>query len=104
MLILRKRKAKTSKSNLRLHFFNLILDKHCHRNTRDDHLKNLQDMILTDQKSADCGSHDNDEASDNGEETVALLGEWCPSQNHYHITAYLITLYNYGCFRTRECN
>lgn len=75
MLTLRRRKAKASESNSRLHYFNLILGKHCFRSTRDDHLKNLQDMILTDQKSADGGNRDNDEESDNGEETVTLLGE-----------------------------
>lgn len=48
--------------------------QHCTtcRGTRDDHLKSLQDMILTDQKS---GNHDDGEESDEGEDVVGLLGE-----------------------------
>lgn len=46
-----------------------------HRDTRSDHLKDLQDMILMDQKSADCNNHDDDEGNDEGEEPVSLLGE-----------------------------
>lgn len=40
------------------------------KGTRDDHLKSLQDMILTDQKS---GNHDDGEESDEGEDVVGLL-------------------------------
>lgn len=39
-------------------------------------MKNLEEMILIDQKPADNSDHDNDEDSDNGEDPISLLGEW----------------------------
>ena len=52
------------------------------RDARTDHLESLQEMILTDKKSDDHGSHDNGEDDDgDGEQPVALLGE-CNIQVH----------------------
>ena len=47
---------------------------HC-RDAKSDHLKNLEDMILTDEKPADSSNQDNNDEDDENEQPVALLGE-----------------------------